>query len=171
MHVAGAASGLDRLLQHFGVVAARSELLFVFLVSLGGLSLAATLEYCLVKLGFSEINREELVRHGLAFVFFLTLVFGPLVETLLLQQVPILLARRFHFPTALQLAAGSVPFAVLHFDAGAGGIAAGIAGGLAYSLAYLTFLEKSKAKAYWLTAASHALYNVLPSAIIVKDLA
>lgn len=169
MQVARTGPSLDRLLHHLGEIAARSELLFMVLVSFAALALASTLEYCLTQVGFAQVDRAELLRHGPVFLLFMTILLGPLVETLLLQQIPVLLARRFHLPVTLQFAAGSVPFAILHFDAGAGGVAAGIAGGLTYSLAYLTFLQKSRSKAYWLTAGSHAIYNVMPSVMLLRD--
>lgn len=161
----------DRLLQRVAALAQRSELLFVVAVSSLALALSATLDYCLSHIGVPDDGRQELLQHGVVFLFLITIVIGPLGETLLLQHIPILFARKFRLPLSVQFAVGSVPFAVLHFDAGSGGVAAGISGGIAYSLAYLTFLPKGKAKAYWMTTAIHGLYNVVPSIMLIRGMA
>lgn len=171
MEIAETGQRLDRLLQQLAAFSQRNELLFLFAVSSMALALSATLDYCLRQIGVPDDGRQELLQHGVAFLFLMTIVIGPLVETLLLQHIPILLARRFGLPTLVQFAAGSVPFALLHFDAGAGGIAAGIAGGVGYSLAYLTLLTKGRTRAYWMTTAIHSLYNVVPSVMLAAGMA
>lgn len=171
MEVANTVPRLDRLLNQLAALAQRSELLFVFAVSSSALALSSTLDYCLRHLGVADEGRQELLQHGVAFLFLITIVIGPMVETLLLQHIPILCARRFGLPALAQFAVSSVPFAVLHFDAGAGGVAAGIAGGIAYGLAYLALVPKGRARAYWMTTAIHGLYNVVPSIMLVRGMA
>lgn len=171
MQIAKTAPQMDRLLQQLGALAQRSEWLFVVGVASSALALSATLDYFLRHIGVADDGRQELLQHGVAFLFFMTIVIGPLVETLLLQHIPILCARKFGMPSLVQFAVGSLPFAALHFDAGAGGVAAGISGGIAYGLVYLALLPKGRAKAYWMTAAIHGLYNVVPSIMLVRGIA
>ena len=97
------------------------------------------------------------------------LVVAPVLETLLLQSLPIEVARRFRGRRWVQLAAGAVPFAALHFIGGiASGLAAGVVGGLFFAYTYLEGRERSWATATVATAVVHFLHNlvILPLMLI-----
>jgi len=93
----------------------------------------------------------------------IALVFiSPIFETLLLQTLPIELARRFNRSVYTQFCAGMIPFALLHFAAGiTAGIAAGVVGGVFFSYAYLECREESWKKATVVTCINHFIHNLV----------
>lgn len=151
----------------------RSVLLFIVLFAAMSIVVSAVAEVALVKLGVPAYEPPPVLLQSGPVLFFLTIVFAPLLETLLLQQFPILLASRFGFTSLMQFVAGSVPFAVMHFNAGfVSGVAAGMVGGAVLSLAYLTFFgrSKAKAKAFTVTAVVHALHNLGPAIMLWREI-
>jgi hypothetical protein len=123
-----------------------------------------------IALLISEPTSEaqlELFRNP--FLAFITVVVtAPVLETLLLQSVPIELVRAWGHSRRAQFLFGAVPFALLHFAGGiASGVAAGIVGGLFFSHAYLECRSQSWWTSVEVTAVIHALHNliILPLAI------
>ena len=87
---------------------------------------------------------------------------SPVVETLLLQTLPIELTRRFNRSIFTQFCAGMIPFALLHFLAGImAGIAAGVVGGVFFSYAYLECRADSWQKATVVTCINHFIHNLV----------
>lgn len=171
MHALKKQPVVEKLLGYCAAVARTSELLFVFVIVGLSIVLAALLGYSMELLHFEQAERTELLRFGRAGFFFMVVVFAPLIETLLLQQLPIVLARRFRMSASLQFAMGAIPFAALHFESGVvTGVAAGIVGGALFSFSYLTFIAESKMKAFWMTATIHALHNLVPFVMYASDL-
>lgn len=165
-------STLQKVLGYSTAVANFSELLFVILLAAISLVLSAAVEYILTHLQIRQGDRVELLKHGLIGFFVMAVILAPVLETLLFQQVPILLARRFGMPLLLQFALGTIPFAATHFETGlVSGAAAGIVGGVTLSLAYITFVSQSKMKAFVVTAATHSLHNLVPFAMYARELA
>ena len=161
---------MQKLLAYPAHLARASESLFILASVLVGVGLCSVLEYGLARLGVQDFQKAELLRYGVPGLLVGAIVLAPIVETFLGQHLPILLARVLGARTAIQFAAGSLPFAVLHFDVGAGGIASGLTGGFILTLAYLTFVPQSKTKAFWITAAIHSLFNVVGTAMLVSEL-
>lgn len=159
------------LLDYCRALANLSELLFVVVFFLVSTTMSSIAEYSLAQLGFPKVPTVELLVGSAAGLFFLVVVFGPPTETLLLQQLPVSVARRFGMPLAFQFAIGSIPFAALHFSSGiASGVAAGVVGGAVFSLAYVTFISESKMKAFCITTAVHSLHNFAAFLIYIRDL-
>jgi hypothetical protein len=91
---------------------------------------------------------------------FLGVLVAPVIETLLLQALPIWAARSFKAGLVVQIAASVALFTVCHIQAGiATGIAAGLIGGFYFAFTYAHWREKSRWTAFWTTAVSHALHN------------
>lgn len=176
MDIASTGPRLDRFFQllvldHCEHLARKSELLFVALFTVISLVLSVAMDYGLSQLGAVDGARPALLTRGVAFLILGSVLFAPLCETLVLQQLPIWLADRFGMSRFAQFLLGSVPFAAVHFDAGlVNGFAGGVAGGLVLSLAYLTFFRQSKLKAFAITAAIHSLHNLFPAILIARDL-
>lgn len=166
---------LERLFQDYVIdrctdLARRSELLFIALFALISIALSTAAEYLLSPLVSSSAQKPQWLAQGVAFIVFMALVIGPILETLLLQQLPITLAKLVGASRILQFLAGSIPFAVLHFEAGiVSGIAAGVVGGAVLSLAYLTFVTQSKTKAFVITTAIHSLHNLVPVLFVIEE--
>ena len=89
-------------------------------------------------------------------------VLAPILETLLLQTLPIEVGRRRRWPFAFQFLAGSAPFAALHFLGGpAVGLAAGVVGGFFFCYTYMECRKRSWWTATWVTAVTHCLHNLI----------
>lgn len=176
MDIANTGSRFDQyfqamLLDPCKQLARRSELLFVVLLTFTSLVMSAAVDISLTSFGLHDPERPALLARGVVFLVLGGVVFAPLVETLLFQQLPIILTRRLGGSRLLQFLAGCVPFAAMHFDAGLiNGFAGGVAGGFVLSLAYLALLPQSKAKAFAITAAIHSLHNLVPIAMIAWEM-
>lgn len=96
-----------------------------------------------------------------------SLVFAPIFETLLLQALPIMIARKCRAGLGMQVLVSGVPFAALHFFDLWVGIVAGIPGGLYLGVAYAHWRRKSLWTALWITTVSHGLRNVLPAIAMI----
>jgi hypothetical protein len=106
-------------------------------------------------------DRSTVLREPVLAAILLVLV-APIAETLLLQTAPIEISRALRGRRALQFAAGSVPFAALHFIGGiASGVAAGVVGGAYFAHTYLECRPRSWWTASWVTAMTHGLHNLI----------
>lgn len=111
---------------------------------------------------FVSDNSIRIVITNPALVIIGTVFLAPVIETILLQALPIELVRRFRGPRWLQYCAGAVPFALLHFTAGvAVGIAAGVVGGIFFAHSYLEGRKDSWQTAAVVTCVVHALHNLI----------
>lgn len=152
--------------------ARKSEFLFVIVFTAISPAFSATADAALTALGFEHPDRPELLKFGIRGLFVKAVIFAPLLETLLFQQIPILLGRWLRLPVGVQLLMGAIPFAASHFGSGVvTGVAPRVVGGLFYSVAYLTFLGRSKARAFVATASVHALHNLVACVFIARELA
>ena len=98
------------------------------------------------------------------------IIFGPIIETLLLQALPVFLARLLGLKFYGQLLFSIIPFAALHFTRSlSAGIGAGIIGGFYSAFTYVHWQSKSTWTAFWVTAFSHALYNLALFAMLIGE--
>jgi len=98
------------------------------------------------------------------------IIFGPIVETFLLQLIPVFIARVLGFKFFGQLLFSIIPFAVLHFTRSIGaGIGAGIIGGFYSAFTFIHWQSKSTWMAFWVTAFSHCLYNLALFAMLIGE--
>jgi hypothetical protein len=100
----------------------------------------------------------------------LVIILGPILETIILQAIPVFLARMFKVKFFGQILISVLPFAVLHFSRSVGtGIGAGIIGGFYSAFTYVHWRQKSLWTAFWVTALSHCLYNLAVFAMIIGE--
>ncbi len=98
---------------------------------------------------------------------FACLLFAPIVETLLFQALIIGALKWMGMGLGTQVAASAFLFALIHFgESIAVGVAAGIPGGLYYGFTFAFWLQDSFWTAFWVTAVSHFLHNLLPTAML-----
>jgi len=89
-------------------------------------------------------------------------VVAPVLETLLLQALPVWIARLCKSGSSGQVIVSVVPFTISHAIEGIGtGIAAGLLGGFYFAFTYVHWRERSRWQAFWVTAVSHAIYNAI----------
>ena len=88
------------------------------------------------------------------------ILIAPWLETLLLQMLPISVARVCGASRRTQMAVSTALFALPHFVISPfTGLTAGLIGGFYFSFAYTHWRRHSLARAFWMTVAQHMLYN------------
>ncbi len=93
-------------------------------------------------------------------MFVMIVLFAPVFETLLLQALPIYIARKLHASFSTQVIIATTVFALCHLAEGvAAFVAAGIIGGFYFSFAYAHWRSQSRWQAFWVTAGGHAIHN------------
>jgi len=105
---------------------------------------------------------REFPNWGIIEMFVVLVIIAPLLETLLLQALPIFVARKLKASFPVQIIFGTIVFGVCHIPEGfVAVIAAGIVGGFYFSFAYAHWRMKSRLQAFWVTAGSHAIHNFI----------
>ncbi len=110
---------------------------------------------------------EELYARGSPYFLLEVAIFAPFFETLMLQTLPVALARLFRASFTTQLIAAWIPFAFMHFFLGpTAGICAGLIRGFYFGFTYTHWCQTSKWTAYWITSVSHMINNFILISII-----
>lgn len=105
-------------------------------------------------------SRTDLARMSSIQLVVVVCLIAPIIETVLLQTLPVAIMRGCGQRFWIQVFASAGPFAALHFPASfSSGIGAGLAGGFYFAFTYVHWREKSLSHAFWITAASHATRN------------
>lgn len=114
--------------------------------------------FLLLRIATSAGSRTDLAQLSIKPLLFAALVLAPLVETIILQGIPVFLFRKSNFWNQVWVA--TLVFASAHFPQGFGsGVVAGIIGGFYLSFAYAHWKQRSWREAFWLTSAMHAVRN------------
>lgn len=99
---------------------------------------------------------------GYGYLLFVGVIVAPIVETLLFQSFPVWIARLCNARFQVQCAASIIPFYLAHAIEGvATGIAAGLICGGYLAFTYVHWRERSPWEAFWVTAVSHAIHNLI----------
>jgi hypothetical protein len=111
---------------------------------------------------FHLAPRTDLLEFGVLKLFVWAIVLGPFFETLLLQALPVVIARRCGLRFWGQVIATLIPFAVLHFPSGiAAGICGGVVSGFYIAFTYVHWRQISFRSALWMTTGMHAVHNLV----------
>jgi hypothetical protein len=146
------------LIRHFQRYRQRGPWAFCWRISIEGL-LATVLCALVLTFLFPELDRE-FPDWDPATMFMIIVVLAPIFETLLLQALPIYIARKFKAPFGRQVIISMAIFAGLHFlDGVAAGLCAGMTGGFYFAFTFAHWRDKSRWTAFWITAVSHAFNN------------
>ncbi len=156
----------DFVARHFRNYRQRSPWSFCWRITVEGFLLAFGL-ILLIDTVFPLDDRDDMEDFSLK-GFLVSVVFvGPIVETLLLQSLPIFICRLFRASFPVQVLASTVVFALPHFASGIGvGIGAGVVGGFYSAFTYAHWRESSRWTAFWVTTVSHMLHNGLTLPIL-----
>lgn len=148
------------LIRHFQRYRQRSPWAFCWRIALEGLAVSLLCALIISQL-FPDLHRE-VPDWSAAAIFLIIVVMAPVYETLLLQALPIFIARKLKAPFAVQVLASMVVFAVPHFlDGISAGICAGMIGGFYFAFTFAHWREKSRWTAFWVTALAHAIHNAI----------
>lgn len=113
-----------------------------------------------ILLGLLGVEDREIGDPGTFAV--LAILVAPWLETLLLQMLPVGLARLCGAGRSAQLILSMIVFAALHFIEGVGtGLAAGVVGGFYLAFTYTHWRRHSRTRAFWMTTAQHAIHNTV----------
>ena len=154
------------LIRHFQRYRQRSPWAFCWRIALEGLAVSLLCALLLTLL-FPDMHRE-VPDWSAAKIFLIIVVLAPVFETLLLQALPIFIARKLKAPFAVQVLASMVLFAAPHFlDGISAGICAGIIGGFYFAFTFAHWREKSRWSAFWVTALAHAMHNAIAFVMLV----
>ncbi len=111
---------------------------------------------------------EALYVRGVPYILLEIAIFAPLVETFILQTLPVALVRLFRASFTTQLIAAWIPFALLHFFLGPTiGVCAGLIRGFYFGFTYTHWCQRSKWTAIWTTSVSHMINNFILISIIL----
>lgn len=99
--------------------------------------------------------------------FIIAIILAPIIETLLGQMLPILIARRFTKSSLIIIIISALVFALPHCTKNVTKFLPAFPAGIIYAFTFLHWLEKSKTKAYWITCAAHCLYNLILTSPII----
>jgi membrane protease YdiL (CAAX protease family) len=164
----------DAVAAHFVAHRQRDRWSFFWRITLEGVlaSLLAVAAASIVLAAASSVmrmdSRTDLKRMSALQLIVVVCVVAPIVETLLLQTLPVAIMRACRQRFWIQVIASTGPFAALHFPASfTAGIGAGLAGGFYFAFTYVHWREKSLAHAIWMTAATHATRNTLAVALLL----
>jgi hypothetical protein len=93
---------------------------------------------------------------------FAGVVIAPIFETLIFQAFPVWIARLCKARFSIQILASMIPFTIIHSIEGVQtGIAAGLVSGFYLAFTYTHWREYKRWSAFWITAVSHAIHNVI----------
>lgn len=146
---------------HFDAYRKRSKGSFFWRISIEGV-LVPLFAIAVIKLLVRLPSRTDLAQWTPFHFFIEAVVLAPFFETLLLQSLPVMIARSWGVGFWWQVLASIVPFAGAHFFVGvAAGIAAGMVGGFYIAFTYVHWRQKSFRSALWMTSGSHAIHNLL----------
>jgi hypothetical protein len=152
------------LRRHFRRHERRSPGDYLWRVTLEAFLITVTVAILLSLLGVAD---REIVGDYETFLVLAILV-APWLETLLLQMLPVGLARLCGAGRSVQLILSMIVFAAQHFMAGLGtGLAAGVVGGFYLAFTYTHWRRHSRTRAFWMTTAQHMIHNTVMVMLVV----
>jgi len=149
---------MNWLIKHFERYKQRSPWDFCWRIAVEGtvLSLLAATVLALILGG----PQREFLEWPMWVIFLVTVLIGPPVETLLLQALPVFVARKLKASFRVQVIVSLVVFTACHIPEGfITTISAGMVGGSYFAFTYVHWRQKSRWTAFWVTALSHTMHN------------
>jgi len=144
--------------EHFQRYRKRSPWDFCWRIAIEGTIAALTVSFIIEILG----STERVIDLDLWSLLVLSVVAAPIYETLLVQALPVWIARLCKARFSIQIISSVVPFTILHAIEGIQtGVAAGLVSGFYLAFTYVHWREKSLWTAFWVTAVSHAIHNAI----------
>jgi len=158
-----------RLSRHFKRYFTLPPLTFCWQITVENLIASMSITGIILFL-FQTQPRSNLANISANQFLWLVIILSPIIETIIFQMIPVEMLRRMGLKFYGQIFASIVPFAILHFSRSIGaGIGAGIIGGFYSSFAYVHWRQKSLWTAFWVTALSHALYNLAIFSMVIGN--
>jgi hypothetical protein len=149
---------MNWLKEHFERYRQRSPWDFCWRIAVEGtvLSLVAA---AILAFIIGEPEREFL-QWPMGVIFLVVVLIAPPLETLLLQALPVFVARKLKASFRVQVIVSTVIFTACHIPEGfITTISAGLVGGFYFAFTYVHWRQKTRWTAFWVTALSHTIHN------------
>jgi hypothetical protein len=146
------------LVEHFRWYRRLSPWAFCWRITIEGLVIG--IAFGIAASAFGAPDRDFKMSMEKLFIF--AVFVAPVIETLLLQALPVFVVRLCRGGFTLQVLFATIAFAAAHLSEGvAAFIAAGMVGGFYFSFTYAHWRERSRWTAFWVTALGHSLHNLV----------
>ena len=159
----------NAVVKHFVWLRDRSPIVFCWVVALESTLLGIVTVYAMLyglEL-YDELDTEP--PDAIRFVLH-AVILAPILETLFLQMVPILIARRLKWRVGPQVTCSLIPFALFHNDGLLSFVSAGLIGGFYLAYTCAVWMEHSWRKSLAITVSSHALMNALAGLLMILEI-
>jgi len=157
------------VVEHFRTYLIQRTLTFCWQITVENLIVSLTVTG-LIQLFYHTPTRTNLASMSAASFLWMVVIIGPIIETILLQALPVFVSRKIGLNFFGQILFSLVPFALLHFSRSVGtGIGAGIIGGFYSAFTYVHWRGDSFWTAFWVTALSHGLHNFALFAMLIGE--
>lgn len=124
----------------------------------------------IIDLSDNEIGGIDFDEYGIYGVIFLALILAPVLETLLAQQIPILLSQRFikYSPDIIGITISTLVFSWMHISYSIWYAIMVIPVGILLAKTYIIF-QKRKESSFWMTSFLHSFRNLIPVILILIE--
>jgi ABC-type multidrug transport system permease subunit len=125
------------------------------------LSIAATYAAALIDAQFEDSSRPDLESlHNLP-LFLIAVIFSPILETLLLQLLPVWLLSRWNRSEPVKFIASTALFTLSHTGHGIGiAIGVGLVCGAIFAFSAILWAKRSLSASFWVVCCVHAIHNL-----------
>jgi membrane protease YdiL (CAAX protease family) len=134
------------------------------------LTLPVGIVFEILEISDNEIGGVDFDKYGIIGMIFMALILAPLLETLLSQQIPILLSQRFikYNPNVIGLSLSVILFSLMHISYSIWYAILMIPSGLLLAFTFLIF-QKRKESSFLITSCVHSLRNLIPLILIISE--
>jgi len=118
----------------------------------------------------NEYGGIDFDKYGIFEIMLLALILAPILETLLSQQIPILLSQRFfkHSPNIIGITISTIIFSWMHLSYSIWYAIGILPVGLLLANTYIIFQER-KESSFWMTSFLHSFRNLIPVILVLID--
>ena len=118
----------------------------------------------------NEYGGFDADKYGVFGLIFIALIFAPILETLLSQQIPILLSQRFfkHSPNIIGITISTIIFSLMHLSYSIWYAIGVIPIGLLLANTYIIF-QKRNESSFWMTSFLHSFRNLIPFVALMSE--
>jgi len=103
-------------------------------------------------------------------MFFLALIFAPIIETFFCQLIPISLSQRFikYYPNIIGVTISTILFSWIHLNYSIWYAIALLPVGVLLANTYIIF-QKRKESSFWMTSFLHSFRNLIPFIFSISE--
>jgi len=124
----------------------------------------------IINISDHEYGGVDFDKYGVFGLIFLALILAPILETLLSQQIPILLSQRFikHSPNIIGITISTLIFSWMHLGYSIWYAIGVIPAGFVLANTYIVFQDR-KESSFWMTSFLHSFRNLIPVILVLID--